>query len=426
MTGTPRLRMSGGPAFALLMTTLAAVPAAAQIDVSGRWHVVEFATDFGISFERSLTLAQSGTTLTVAAPSSYTGGTIDPITGVLHLDGSGGCFNLFTGEVTIIPWRIDAVASPDGASFDGTFEESIQPTLSCLSLTGTVHATRLPATCGDGVVDPGEACDRGLTGGACCTEFCTLLPAGTTCASQLDACTSSAQCDGADTCVHTPQPAGTLCRLAENACDTAEVCDGASTACPPPFTPTEPDVDDDGILDGCDDCVGQPLEAVRLRIGRFGIASTRDFVSLRARVRLPAGATLPDPPTTWKLVELRDATRAPLLYAQVSGGLWDPSLRQGWRRRGNRWSFRIDEPILGGVSRVRLAPRPSEPGVWDVRVTTRNASLIDAVPVLPLDLTLILDGLGPSTRCGQRRLTPSGGAAPSCTGPSPAGVIECR
>src|SRR4029078_6903382 len=97
--------------------------------------------------------------------------------------------------------------------------------------------------------------------------------------SQLDACTSSAQCDGADTCVHTPQPAGTLCRWAENACDTAEVCEGAPTACPPPFTPTEPDVDDDGILDGCDDCVGQPLEAVRLRIGRVRIASTRHLVA---------------------------------------------------------------------------------------------------------------------------------------------------
>ena len=52
--------------------------------------------------------------------------------------------------------------------------------------------------CGDGRVDAGEACD----GGPCCTEACTLRPAGTT------------------------------CRDTGLACDAAEACDGATAACP--------------------------------------------------------------------------------------------------------------------------------------------------------------------------------------------------
>jgi hypothetical protein len=59
-------------------------------------------------------------------------------------------------------------------------------------------------------------------------------------------------------------------------------------------------------------------------------------------------------------------------------------------------------------------------------VITPRAALLDAVPVPPLDLTLILDGLGPSAQCGQRRLGPPGAPPPSCTAPDPFGVVVCR
>jgi hypothetical protein len=422
-----RFRLSA--ACVLVVAALVAgsiAPADAQIDVSGRWRVAIFDTTFGVMSERALTLQQSGSTLTVTAPSPYTGGTIDPVTGVLHLDGHGSCFNISTGQTIIIPWQIDAVAAADGSTFDGTAEESFQPTRACLTISGPAQGTRLPESCGNGVVDAGEVCDDGVDGSACCTPFCTGRTAGTFCAFDGGACTQLSACDGAGTCVQTPKPAGTVCRLASGPCDTAESCDGVSTACPPPFTPTEPDVDQDGVLDGCDDCVGQPLEAVRLRFGRFGMTSTRDFVSLRARVRLPAGATLPDPMMTWKLVELRDATNAPLLYAQVPGGAWDESLRQGWRHKGRYWTFQIDDPILGGVSRMRLTQHRDDPTTWDVRVTTPRAALLDPIPVAPLELKIIIDGLGPSTQCGQRRFVGPGAASPNCTAPNASGVITCR
>jgi hypothetical protein len=57
--------------------------------------------------------------------------------------------------------------------------------------------------CGDGIVQPGEECDAGPQGGACCDSACHRVPAGT------------------------------ACRPAAGPCDVAAVCDGASDVCPP-------------------------------------------------------------------------------------------------------------------------------------------------------------------------------------------------
>lgn len=90
------------------------------------------------------------------------------------------------------------------------------------------------ATCGNGVVDPGEECGEPQLGGdgACC-ERCRLVRAGQT------------------------------CRAASSACDVAEACTGASAACP-----------DDGFAPpdtACDD--GDPCTLDTCRAG--SCASTR-------------------------------------------------------------------------------------------------------------------------------------------------------
>jgi hypothetical protein len=280
----------------LLAASVAYAPCAAtaQIDVSGRWHFTLSDDTFLSVTDRTIQLTQNGSSLTVTPPSAYTAGTIDPLSGALHLDGSGGCVNFVTFEVMTIPWSIDATASADGQTMSGTFAESIQPTRSCFALTGTLQGERLSDLCGNGVVDAGEACDGGLTGSPCCTAFCTPNPAGWPCAA--DTVCSTSACDGAGACVAFPKTAGTLCRLATGLCDTPEVCDGTATVCPPPSSPTQPDLDGDGVLDPCDDCVGQPLERPMLRLGRFTASpAARDFVKLSAIVHLPPGATLPDP-----------------------------------------------------------------------------------------------------------------------------------
>jgi uncharacterized delta-60 repeat protein len=70
---------------------------------------------------------------------------------------------------------------------------------------------RVLMECGDGVLDPGEACDDGnVVGGDCCTPACTFAPAGNSCDSNGDLCTRD-ECDGAGTCAFVadePQPTG--------------------------------------------------------------------------------------------------------------------------------------------------------------------------------------------------------------------------
>ena len=93
----------------------------AQIDVSGRWHFTFSDDTFGLVTDRILRLTQTGSTVTVSAPSPYTVGTIDPLSGALHLDGSGSCRVFPTLELVIIPWSIDATASADGLTITGSF-----------------------------------------------------------------------------------------------------------------------------------------------------------------------------------------------------------------------------------------------------------------------------------------------------------------
>ena len=89
------------------------------------------------------------------------------------------------------------------------------------------------AACGNGQLDPGEACDDGNpSGGDCCTATGEHVAAGTACASDANPCTLD-QCDGTSVfCQHPAGNPGTLCRAGAGVCDVAETCTGTSAACP--------------------------------------------------------------------------------------------------------------------------------------------------------------------------------------------------
>lgn len=93
--------------------------------------------------------------------------------------------------------------------------------------------------CGNGIVDPGEACDCGSLDCSsldpCCDGSRCQLATGASCAptslgASRDANAPESCCDAA-TC--TPRAAGTECRPAvDDTCDVAEACDGISASCP--------------------------------------------------------------------------------------------------------------------------------------------------------------------------------------------------
>ncbi|HZR84314.1 MAG TPA: S8 family serine peptidase [Candidatus Binatia bacterium] len=128
--------------------------------------------------------------------------------------------------------------------------------------------------CGDGVLDAGEACDDGnTTGGDCCSATCRPERAGSACDDGLfcdgaDACDSLGACarHGAPPCASGPEcatscdesidacgpaPAGESCSSDGNGC-TADACDGVG-ACAHEALDTGP-CDDGVFCNGADAC----------------------------------------------------------------------------------------------------------------------------------------------------------------------------
>lgn len=94
-------------------------------------------------------------------------------------------------------------------------------TWSCASLDGLAGGpSPSSATCGNGIVEPGEECDGDL----CCTQACALAPAGTTCRSATSPCDIAELCTGsAPSCPEDVSSCGTACRP-ERPCVAGQSC----------------------------------------------------------------------------------------------------------------------------------------------------------------------------------------------------------
>ncbi|KAI8636685.1 Metallo-peptidase family M12-domain-containing protein [Parasitella parasitica] len=103
--------------------------------------------------------------------------------------------------------------------------------------------------CGNGILEPGEECDSGLTDSDCCyARTCKLKP--------------NAICDDYSNqcCLNcTIAPKDTICRPAVSECDTTEYCTGESSQCPADF------FDADGL-----DCANGTMKCAS------GICTSRD------------------------------------------------------------------------------------------------------------------------------------------------------
>ncbi len=79
--------------------------------------------------------------------------------------------------------------------------------------------------CGDGILDPTEGCDDGNTdAGDCCSPSCSPEPAGSACEDDENVCTDDV-CDGAGTCTHVPNSDPCDDR---NGCTVNDTCSGGT------------------------------------------------------------------------------------------------------------------------------------------------------------------------------------------------------
>jgi cysteine-rich repeat protein len=78
--------------------------------------------------------------------------------------------------------------------------------LTALPASGVI-ARAFASPCGNGIVEPDEACDDGnAADGDCCSSTCEIDPFGTACADEGNLC-SNDTCDETGTCTHTVAPA---------------------------------------------------------------------------------------------------------------------------------------------------------------------------------------------------------------------------
>jgi len=371
----------------------------ATVDLTGDWYVSD------VFPSSQVPIVQSGTSLKIGSVS----GTIDPSTGSFQF----GFLDCHTGWVC--PCYAQAKASTDGNTFAGEiytagpWPNCHSPTCACMiqiSL-GPVYGSRSP--CGDGVVDPGEACDDANFGrnGDCCVLGCTLAPAGRACTSDGNPCTSDL-CDAAATCTHPAASAGTVCRPAVGACDVAESCDGVSSYCPADAKqPNGTDCSDDIFCNGrettCRDGVCQTNPPCPLLCDEANDRCVTACPPAPRTCRAAARSSLLVKGDTarhelvWKWTKGAQTSQAEFgdptgttdyalcIFAGTASSLVDeaviPAAASTWSILGTKgYAYKDPAAAVGGIDTIRL--RGSIENTSKVRVHGRQAGL----PILPLPL----------------------------------------
>ena len=215
----------------LVFLTLGGV-SKATVDLTGDWYVAfsfPDAPDVAL-----LSVVQTDTLLQMDGLQ----GTIDPSTGRFD-------FQLFPCPFnSLCPFcELRGQASMDGNTFAGEGYSAFpspdchSPTCACgvTFLVGPFYGSRSP--CGDGVIEPGEACDDANLGrdGDCCMLGCSFAPAGQGCATDGIPCTTDI-CNATGTCTHPVAPDGASCSDGRF-CNGAElcqdgVCEAGAARCP--------------------------------------------------------------------------------------------------------------------------------------------------------------------------------------------------
>lgn len=411
---------------ALLVAALTLpAPVFADVDLTGYW-LVQYDWTIGIGDETGPAFVeQSGTSLSMSMLTAMTG-SINPGAGTFHV---GSPYNTPTPFGPCTGSDVYGTAAPDGNSMSGSGSVAVRgnPPHWCTTFHFTFTAHRDP--CGNGVIDPGEACDDGNREwyADCCTPDCEIATVGSRCRVSGGACDPEDTCDGVSPLCPVNQlaPAGTTCRAAADACDVAETCTGTSPTCPPDAEP--PDADGDGVVDPCDACPATPdavLVKPRLELSSYDGVAGNDKLVLKTELPLSsAGAASLDPIGNGMAIEVGS------LAVTVPGGAFDPLTRAGWRTvpAGNKWTFRGTDPLLAISSvAIKLTGTASAPRAI-VKVTGKKRSFAQTLPALPLSLRIALDPpIATAVTCGAAGFSATGEPSPTCDLKAKDTALSCR
>lgn len=197
-------------ALAVVLALMAHPGAArADVDLTGTWVVESDTGDLAGVITETVTLTQSGTVLAF----DDMNGTIDPATGVFHVEGPPTPPPMYFPPGP--PPTRDGTATADGGRISGTWTAWAHTLNNWVPFTFPMRATRQELIiCGDDIRDPGEPCDLGALNSAQCCDACTLVdPDADGLCSALDDCPDDANPDQIDVCGGIEAFAATRIRL---------------------------------------------------------------------------------------------------------------------------------------------------------------------------------------------------------------------
>jgi hypothetical protein len=320
------------------------------------------------------------------------------------------------------------------------------------AVNAVVYAAALAeATCGNGVIDAGEACDLGAgnNGESCCAFDCSVRGAGVTCRAG-DACDPAEVCDGSSTACPADalEPATTVCRPAADVCDVDELCTGSDAACPADEVvpdadgdslcdvidncdadpnPGQEDGDGDGQGDACDPCTNlvPTLQGrgTKIVVGKLNTPPGDDrLVVVGSFTGVPSLPVL-DPVANGVRVLLEKATGG-VVDAAIPGGAFDRVTKIGWKANPAGTSFRYSNGSASPIDGIgSIAIRETRtPGELKFTIRGKRGSYPVGSLETPLRATLVLDP--PTATTGQCAETSFSSA--SCAFNRAGSTVTCK
>lgn len=235
--------------------------------------------------------------------------------------------------------------------------------------------TSAPTTdCGNGAIEPGEACDDGAANGSaasCCSATCSFRASGTACT------------DDGNVCTH-------------------DRCNGASDVCQHDLTG---DSDGDGLCDAIDPCTNVAQEQNFLALAHPKVVLKKintdsipgnDGLALSGAFQLAPGDLFGqlDPRAHGARLLVRNGAGASRLDVTLPAGSYGGRGTRGWTRNsaGSTWTFKDGTASpFGGITNVQIKDlgtrAPREVGV---KVSGKNGTYPVVAGDEPVGMTVVL------------------------------------